>query len=460
VTESGFVNVHAASPPRDTVAGWKGIAAYFGRDERTVMRWAAERGLPVRRMPGQKRASVYAVRDELAAWLNAEPPPPGPSAGALPPETIAQASLPPTTPRRWRLTIAAAGLLVITGVGAAFFAAARLSPVAIPATAVNADAKPAPAAEGAYLQARYDLAQRTPASLSRAVKGFGAAIGADPRWAASYAGLAEAYLLSREYSNLPDAEAYQQARAADEAAVALDDNLAAAHRGLAFIAFWWTGDIPLARHEFARALALAPYDARTHHWFATALSANGEAAAALREIEIARRLDPNSTAILAGAGLLTYLAGNRAGALAMLRAVLADHPNESSSHQYLSGIAIDSGDDATFLAEAGRAAELRGDRAGMALVAAAHRGAAGGHAAMLRAIYQCLATERGQHGSWFPLAVIAGLQRNSPLALELLRRAQSTHDPAMMKINAQGAFAAMRADPGFISLARRQSLQP
>jgi hypothetical protein len=158
--------------------------------------------------------------------------------------------------------------------------------------------------------------------------------------------------------------------------------------------------------------------------------------------------------------LLTYLAGNRAGALAMLRAVLADHPNESSSHQYLSGIAIDSGDDATFLAEAGRAAELRGDRAGMALVAAAHRGAAGGHAAMLRAIYQCLATERGQHGSWFPLAVIAGLQRNSPLALELLRRAQSTHDPAMMKINAQGAFAAMRADPGFISLARRQSLQP
>ena len=30
---------------------WKEIAAFFDRDERTVKRWEATRGLPVRRVP-------------------------------------------------------------------------------------------------------------------------------------------------------------------------------------------------------------------------------------------------------------------------------------------------------------------------------------------------------------------------------------------------------------------------
>lgn len=126
---------------------------------------------------------------------------------------------------------------------------------------------------------------------------------------------------------MPDAEAYARARAAAQAAVALDGDLPAAHRVLAFVAFWSGGDIPTARREFARALALAPQDAQTHHWYATALSSNGEAAAALAEIRAARRLDANSTAILADAGLLTYHAGKAAEGLALLHAVIVNHPD-------------------------------------------------------------------------------------------------------------------------------------
>jgi len=48
---------------------WKEIAAFFGRAERTVKRWESERGLPVHRLPGSGRSSVFAYSDELADWL-------------------------------------------------------------------------------------------------------------------------------------------------------------------------------------------------------------------------------------------------------------------------------------------------------------------------------------------------------------------------------------------------------
>jgi TolB-like protein len=62
------------SANRDPLAGkrldsWKEIASFFGRAERTVKRWETERGLPVHRVPGSGRSSVFAYSDELADWL-------------------------------------------------------------------------------------------------------------------------------------------------------------------------------------------------------------------------------------------------------------------------------------------------------------------------------------------------------------------------------------------------------
>ncbi len=47
---------------------WKEIAAYLGRGIRTVQRWEREEGLPVHRLTHEKRGSIYARREELAAW--------------------------------------------------------------------------------------------------------------------------------------------------------------------------------------------------------------------------------------------------------------------------------------------------------------------------------------------------------------------------------------------------------
>jgi TolB-like protein len=61
------------SPARQTpdhrLDSWKEIAAFFGRDERTVRRWEKERGLPAHRVPGGARSAVFAYTNELADWL-------------------------------------------------------------------------------------------------------------------------------------------------------------------------------------------------------------------------------------------------------------------------------------------------------------------------------------------------------------------------------------------------------
>ena len=57
--------------PKKRLDSWKEIAAFFGRDERTVKRWEKERGLPVYRVPGSARGGVFAYAEELSEWLKA-----------------------------------------------------------------------------------------------------------------------------------------------------------------------------------------------------------------------------------------------------------------------------------------------------------------------------------------------------------------------------------------------------
>lgn len=89
---------------------WKAITAYLGRDEATLRRWETTRGLPIRRLPGKRGASVYAYRSEIDAWLQA-----GASQASSADEAPAVA---PTSRVRWA---AAMGLAVIAAAAAGYF---------------------------------------------------------------------------------------------------------------------------------------------------------------------------------------------------------------------------------------------------------------------------------------------------------------------------------------------------
>ncbi len=68
-TTRHYTTMSANSPitRRKRLDSWKEIAAFFGRDERTVNRWEKELGLPVHRLPGTK-GRVFAYTEELSSW--------------------------------------------------------------------------------------------------------------------------------------------------------------------------------------------------------------------------------------------------------------------------------------------------------------------------------------------------------------------------------------------------------
>lgn len=56
------------SGPDNFLDSWKEIAAYLGRDVRTVQRWEKKEGLPVHRHEHEKMGTVYAYKSEIDAW--------------------------------------------------------------------------------------------------------------------------------------------------------------------------------------------------------------------------------------------------------------------------------------------------------------------------------------------------------------------------------------------------------
>jgi hypothetical protein len=53
----------------DTLTSWKEIATYLGKSVRTVQRWEASLGLPVRRPNANDRNIVVAIPAELNEWI-------------------------------------------------------------------------------------------------------------------------------------------------------------------------------------------------------------------------------------------------------------------------------------------------------------------------------------------------------------------------------------------------------
>lgn len=57
------------TPTERRLDSWKEIATFLSRDVTTVQRWEKREGMPVHRHQHGKRGSVYALTDELNAWI-------------------------------------------------------------------------------------------------------------------------------------------------------------------------------------------------------------------------------------------------------------------------------------------------------------------------------------------------------------------------------------------------------
>jgi len=101
----------------DRLDSWKEIAAYLGREVRTVQGWEKSEGLPVHRHQHSRQGTVYAFRSELDTWKEARKPTPEPAPEAAPATPAARRPPPIFVAAAWIGLLALAATLIWLGRG-------------------------------------------------------------------------------------------------------------------------------------------------------------------------------------------------------------------------------------------------------------------------------------------------------------------------------------------------------
>jgi Tfp pilus assembly protein PilF len=495
----------ASKDSTERLDSWKEIASFFHRDERTVKRWEKERGLPVHRLQGSPTGRVYAYAHELSQWMKAPasaipsnlgPEPDAreqealldelPSSAQTEAKEVESASPQQATPRRrstdlqprsyprnkWWL---AGGLAVVAVavLGWMFIAHGRNSVHAGKQSALERDRRagtpaygsathtPDPEAHDFYLKGRYEWDKRTPESLTQAVDYFTQAIVHDPNYAEAYVGLADCYNLLREYSAMPDEEAYPRALAAAKKAVELDDASAEAHLSLAFATFFGNFDATGAEREFRRALAISPNSARAHHWYASFLLSRGRYGEALDQIEIAQQLDPGSSPILADKAAILLATDRKQQGIALLKQLQQTDPGFGSTYRYMANACLMDKDFPGYLAAKEHAARLSHDQRALAIAEAGKDGYARGRE---QGMWEAILEKQKEFFSAgqlpaYDVAVTYSYLGNKPEALHYLNIAKENHESSLINLHNTNDFASLQQDPAFRELVEQLGLQ-
>ena len=317
-------------------------------------------------------------------------------------------------------------------------------------------------AEDFYLKGRFYWNKRTPESLNQALEAFTQAIAHDPNYSDAYVGLADCYNLLREFSAMSGNEAYFKAFAAAKKAVELDPQSSEAHASLAFVTFFGMWDAADSEKEFRRAIELDPNNAKAHHWYATFLNALNRHEEALTEIELARKLAPDSPSILADQGELLWAGGHHEQALQLLEQLEAADPDFLSPHRYLRFAYAETGDYPNYIAELKKDARLTHDAAQSAVAEAAAKGfAQGGERGMVEAELseQRKLYKQGKLSPYFVAQSDAQLG-NPREALKYLTICVRSHDELTLNLSVDQGFVRLHGDPAFEQLLAKIGLPP
>lgn len=145
-----------------------------------------------------------------------------------------------------------------------------------------------------YLQGRYHWKVGTPEGIRDSVPLFTKALEIDPSYAAAWAALSQALLISSIFGYGDLGESATQMREAAARAIALNDQLPEGHLAhgavLSLLDWDWAG----GEREMQRAIQLAPSDPAGHAAYGLQLACRHMFDAALTEVETALELDPAS----------------------------------------------------------------------------------------------------------------------------------------------------------------------
>lgn len=151
-----------------------------------------------------------------------------------------------------------------------------------------------PEAYTAYLRGRFFVNKFTDEYLLKAVEAFNEAIAIDPDYAPPYIGLADFYIWSAIFGEIPSRVGFDRAQQAIRRALEIDDSLGEAYAVLAFCVFLNDWNWVDTEYFVRRAIELSPNFPFAHECLSNFYCAQGKFEDAIVEIDRAEELDPVS----------------------------------------------------------------------------------------------------------------------------------------------------------------------
>jgi TolB-like protein/Flp pilus assembly protein TadD len=184
-----------------------------------------------------------------------------------------------------------------------------------------------PAAYRAYLRGRYFVNRFTGEHLPLAIEAFNEALTLDPEYAYPYIGLADVYVWSSIFGEIPSREGLTKATELAKRAIEIDNSLGEAYSVLAFCIFLSEWNWYDAEQIALRALELSPNYPFAHECISNFYAAQGRFDEAVKEILIAEELDPLSPRAKLISGWTLYHARRFEEALEKIRAANRMQPD-------------------------------------------------------------------------------------------------------------------------------------
>jgi TolB-like protein/Flp pilus assembly protein TadD len=195
-----------------------------------------------------------------------------------------------------------------------------------------------------YLHGRHLWRQRNAPGLREAIRLFKLAVELDPKFHQAWSNLALAYFNLADYdSSFKSEQGFTLGLAAAEKALAIEPQSTEAIIIKADDAFFHCDQINAA-NLFEKAIAVNPNDPTAHHWYSILLSHAGRADHSLEQIQIAKKIDPLISAVIATEADAHALFGDYARALQMYEQAERLGLIENGLISYSTLIAIRSGD--------------------------------------------------------------------------------------------------------------------
>ncbi|MCM2268716.1 MAG: protein kinase [Thermoanaerobaculia bacterium] len=309
-----------------------------------------------------------------------------------------------------------------------------------------------------YLKGRAWMNRYTVEGFRRSLAEFEAAAACDPGFALAHASIAQIHT-EHGISGIVGLSPEESLRSAKEAvarALALDPELPEAHGISALIRFSRDYDWEAAERDFQRSLELGPGVAETHDHYSWMLSSMERYDEALREVRIAKELDP--LLIQSDLGTALLRAGRYEEALAEARRAVVGEPGSARCHSNLGWALIFTGDPAAGLASLEHAVALS---PGATLFlsqlgqAAAMTGDAGRARTILAQLDELAARE---FVSPYHFAYVHAGLGEADAALDYLEQAFARRSGAIYGIKGSFLFRSLRGQPRFEALLRKMNL--